>query len=1248
MMRGRCTRTGRFSGVLAASVFSGLALAEPPRDPSEVVSLEPYLREFAASGLHLPRLNENNDTPNEASDPGGLNAADVFDFLSIDCIPDVMSTIAPIGSIAAVGNYGEPWTIAEGFLAESEPYSLYWRTRNEDLIIADSVRFTVFGPMAIIDDPLTPEFESDAFANPDFLSASKWTIRYYEESGAEGNDLNSPHLPAIDPLTRIGGDNSQELIAKFQWIGERWFEETCVGFSSDAIPVSGIGAVPSSTCLNFSGFGTSCLGAVAFDHPPVPLIVGRCYWVEWVPEFAPTFLLDSFWQLSGSSSLTVFQDAQSWHDTGDPLTGFINGTQRGVDAAMCVDIDLSPEDPNHPCPPGEMYCPLIMTDVGMNLTDYVAMGCRSVICNEPFGVQDTCSEAVAIATLGGFGVSVKGSTFCSDVNGFSNVANPAPSPAGNTVSELSVIQPLWYSVVGNGNEFAVDLCFSGTESAQSVDRSWWIAVYCSSPDGSCQVGEVFPVASASALDNLNQSCAIEYNLDKTGTFPRVEWPTTMGTTYSFAIFSETAEGEIEFRVEDLGTIATVPAFQCTQCDVLVEPGPDFPLSDIDPLTGIVTSVGIADIIEEEDELRPSSPDMGVCNDGFGVTDPLVDWRQRSRANDFCAGLSDLAQSSPAEFDAWLPSFTPLNGAPQSDIFLPNYSGAGAGGAPDSASSYDLSASLVPLNLPFSATIEGRLVTDPFTDGDLIDHDHFGFTVPEPAIVRWTVTAGQGFHNEVLSATGKLDPMTGLPDMSLGFDCASVVDVSDGGGRACEKSLSSAVVYPGVFYLLSTRAGLEQNVDCLSGNLRLWWGDVEIFTCPMVDTSLASQLQSDRCRTNFFEYELGSPVFVSDGMSGNLIKTWPNGQTRFSDLIDEFNHPVPGGLNQIQAANPLTGDPLVDIDGEPVLVQDPSNTNTFLLQASFQIRDVEGNLQFDSVTGAPRLKQRAYFTRTAFIQAEFIDLNRGCNADVADGQTLAFDEIVTNQILAGSIGRDPYSESMPLDIDWYRFTPMGTSVEIRTDYFADLFIQVYEEPTLVLPGPCFVSTDCPGGTLECDEILIDCNPLILIGGGVSRALPDAGSTCTRLADDADGGETLLIEGLTPGNTYAIQIQIDEPLSGGAAHSGAGPQCEDDPDTTGIAAYLLEIIDENFTICTPDLTTSGATLPGQPGFGVPDEIVDLDDLGYFLGFFLNNDPSVADVTSTGATLAGQAGFGEPDGEVDLDDLGFFLNAWLVGCI
>jgi len=82
------------------------------------------------------------------------------------------------------------------------------------------------------------------------------------------------------------------------------------------------------------------------------------------------------------------------------------------------------------------------------------------------------------------------------------------------------------------------------------------------------------------------------------------------------------------------------------------------------------------------------------------------------------------------------------------------------------------------------------------------------------------------------------------------------------------------------------------------------------------------------------------------------------------------------------------------------------------------------------------------------------------------------------------------------------------------------------------------------------------------------------------------------------------------------------------------------------CVADFTTSGATVAGSPGFGVPDGVADGDDLSYFLNFWLTSDP-IADLTTTGATIAGAPGFGEPDGAVDGDDLGYFLSFWLLGC-
>ncbi|MEM9065959.1 MAG: GC-type dockerin domain-anchored protein [Planctomycetota bacterium] len=116
-------------------------------------------------------------------------------------------------------------------------------------------------------------------------------------------------------------------------------------------------------------------------------------------------------------------------------------------------------------------------------------------------------------------------------------------------------------------------------------------------------------------------------------------------------------------------------------------------------------------------------------------------------------------------------------------------------------------------------------------------------------------------------------------------------------------------------------------------------------------------------------------------------------------------------------------------------------------------------------------------------------------------------------------------------------------------------------------------------------------------------------------------------------------------------GAGPVVVD-----GSQTFVLEMIIETPGIevaaiappapCPADLTTTGATLPGSFGYGVPDGEVDLDDLGYMIFVWLNNEPA-ADLTTTGATLPGATGFGTPDGIIDLDDLGYFIGVWLAGC-
>jgi len=81
------------------------------------------------------------------------------------------------------------------------------------------------------------------------------------------------------------------------------------------------------------------------------------------------------------------------------------------------------------------------------------------------------------------------------------------------------------------------------------------------------------------------------------------------------------------------------------------------------------------------------------------------------------------------------------------------------------------------------------------------------------------------------------------------------------------------------------------------------------------------------------------------------------------------------------------------------------------------------------------------------------------------------------------------------------------------------------------------------------------------------------------------------------------------------------------------------------CAPDLTTTNAN-PGDPGFGVPDTVVNGADLSYFVEQWLAGNLSEADFTTTNAN-PGDPGFGVPDGGANGADLSYFVELWLAGC-
>jgi hypothetical protein len=79
------------------------------------------------------------------------------------------------------------------------------------------------------------------------------------------------------------------------------------------------------------------------------------------------------------------------------------------------------------------------------------------------------------------------------------------------------------------------------------------------------------------------------------------------------------------------------------------------------------------------------------------------------------------------------------------------------------------------------------------------------------------------------------------------------------------------------------------------------------------------------------------------------------------------------------------------------------------------------------------------------------------------------------------------------------------------------------------------------------------------------------------------------------------------------------------------------------CAPDLTTGA--IAGQPGYGVPNGVLNNDDFFYYLAQFAAGNLAVADLT-TGA-ISGQPGYGVPNGVLNNDDFFYYLAIFAAGC-
>ena len=128
-----------------------------------------------------------------------------------------------------------------------------------------------------------------------------------------------------------------------------------------------------------------------------------------------------------------------------------------------------------------------------------------------------------------------------------------------------------------------------------------------------------------------------------------------------------------------------------------------------------------------------------------------------------------------------------------------------------------------------------------------------------------------------------------------------------------------------------------------------------------------------------------------------------------------------------------------------------------------------------------------------------------------------------------------------------------------------------------------------------------------------------------------GSVLRFVAPAPG-TYYVGVSGFPDFSFTGAHTEAG-----------LYHLVVSLISSAPPACRPDLTTGA--IAGQPGYGVPNGVLNNDDFFYYLAQFAAGNVAVADLT-TGA-IPGQPGYGVPNGILNNDDFFYYLAIFAAGC-
>ncbi len=146
---------------------------------------------------------------------------------------------------------------------------------------------------------------------------------------------------------------------------------------------------------------------------------------------------------------------------------------------------------------------------------------------------------------------------------------------------------------------------------------------------------------------------------------------------------------------------------------------------------------------------------------------------------------------------------------------------------------------------------------------------------------------------------------------------------------------------------------------------------------------------------------------------------------------------------------------------------------------------------------------------------------------------------------------------------------------------------------------------------------DCSNLICVGGNDDAC--GLGSTVT-WCSEAGSEYLVLVHGFGSGaGDFDLEIADDGIPCGGGVDCPDGNTCEAD--------------------------LSGSSDPNDPGYGVPDGVVDASDFFYFLDQFVGGNLAVADLS--GSSDPNDPGYGVPDGSLDASDFFYFLDRFVEGC-